>query len=504
MALIPLADYQPATTSLRPLDAAGASASTGASRLRPLGEYAAMPVNRIPNVTPPGPNERSTLARAIGGLSTGAGLYGTTAPLLNLPALNPWVAQALNLASAGSGAASVGEGAARAGLAAVQNAGQIGARAAGITPAVSAAPSVTGGINPSSFTTGAGLGGAAMAGLGMALDQPALGGFGSMLSMMAPIATAPTGAALTAGGAAAGSAGLGPLTMMYGPMLDNIGRAIARAFTDVPHDVREQAETQRALGQGETMLAEVGTAATPEQLWAALNRGVGTYGVPLDARYRTVDDLLADPSQYAASIQAGINPDFIAGTNAQLTDAVRGTAALLTAARAGDPQAQAILAARSPQREGYLAKAIALMSGPTMGARGAAAGEGGYQTGGGGAPEDVWGTLATSGGMRAAPSNLSQSIGGYNAANIASLPPDLFQKHSIDDIVRAHRDLIPQDVGSESWQPQNLDPGAGDPARYPLVMRERLAAAPKRDRWGNPYAPGMEGVYASQISGGTP
>ena len=370
MALIPLADYAASSEPrLRPLvDVASASDSSSAPRLRSLSEYAAMPVNRSPYAAPPA-GAGPSLASRIAGLTGQAGsMLGRASPVVGDVA--NLVGGLMRVGTAVGGDGSTAERIASGVSGATQlYSGAAGALNRGVGTALPALPWY---IGPAVEIAGAGAGAKSV-------------GEGAARAGLAAMQQAPAIAAGLAGGSAM-AAQVAPFMQMFGPMFAGFGKEIGRAFTDVPHAVREQAETQRALGQGETMMDEVGTATTPEQLWAALNRGVGTYGVPLDARYRTVDDLLADPATYSAAIQAGINPDFIAGTNAQLTQTVQQTAALMNAARTGDPQAQAILAARGPQREGYLAKAIALMSGPTMYGRNDEGGGGNFTTGGGGAP----------------------------------------------------------------------------------------------------------------------
>lgn len=457
MALIPLADYRPETSSgatRRPSN--GAMPAASGPRLRPLSEYAAesVPVNR----------PAASLASRIAALTGQAGsLFSRGASMLPKDSgLRTSLTNLSNVADIAGGAMRIGTSVGGDGSTASRVMGSV----AGAAQLYNGVMGMTGGTSlPADLTSGAMRIGTALGGDGSPASRVAGGAAGAAqlyngVAGMTGMTPMPwyVGPVLDAGvaasesksaGEAAARAGVsalqsgvsymyGPLGHMFGPMMDGIGRAVTRAFTDVPHDVREQAETQRALGKAETMMAEVGTATTPEELWRALNRGVGTYGVPLDARYRTVDDLLANPAAYAAAIQAGVDPDFIAGTNARLTQTVQQTVALMNAARAGDPQAQAILAARTPQRDGYLAKAIALMSGPTLRGSNDEGGGGAFQTGGGGAPADVWGTLALSGGTRAAPLNLSQSLGGYKAAAISGLPTDLFRKYGVDDLSTAY------------------------------------------------------------------
>lgn len=119
----------------------------------------------------------------------------------------------------------------------------------------------------------------------------------------------------------------------------------------IPHNVREASEVAGAAGHAVNLADEIRWSRSPEEVWSAINRYAGA---GITSNVGGLDELLADPSAYRATIPAGVTPGALDPAQHRVENAVTSSLNTLLQAGAGDQTATDELARRQAERESFL------------------------------------------------------------------------------------------------------------------------------------------------------
>lgn len=267
--------------------------------------------------------------------------------------------------------------------------------------------------------------------------------------------------ASAAAGAANAAMNVTPVTAVANfATMGKIGETVGHAFEDMglghepSHGERERQEVAGVSPHVNNLIWEAQTASTPEELWQAITRG---RGVAIQGNVGSLADLLADPSSYAASVQAGVTPDLLAPMDQGVTRTVQQAARLFQAAQAGVPEALAEVERRRGERSDFYAQGRWMMAPRTRPDTFNSGSEGsntpGYSTTPGDPGwdpgfEGLMDALAGFGGGRGALSRYTTnpavgpgSAGGDPRALLA-VPAELAAKHPLEEVAPALYSLL--------------------------------------------------------------